>query len=130
MVSHKNAVPTPNKPVTGVPGNEKQEGKKSEGDDDLPRNGEPVGELGDEEQEGDEAEHHRGDPEFDPEPAVQFWCLGRLTIADQAKGQPVEVVEPMIEGVVTVIIPRGTAQTLVPLACRRNKMAADTSTCF
>lgn len=66
VVPHKNAIPTPSKPVTGVPGKEKQEGKKGEGDDDLPRNGEPAGELGDKEQEGDEAERRRGDPEFDP----------------------------------------------------------------
>lgn len=66
MVSHKNAVPTSSKPITGVPDNEKEKGKKSKGDDDLPRNGEPVGELGDEQQEGHQTEHRRGDPELDP----------------------------------------------------------------
>ncbi|KAK2082352.1 hypothetical protein P7K49_039810 [Saguinus oedipus] len=69
MVPHKDAVPTPSKSITGVPGREKQKGKESKEKDDRPRHREPAGKLGNEKQKRHKASECRGDPQFDPEPA-------------------------------------------------------------
>lgn len=81
MVPHKDAIPTPSKSITGIPGSEKQKGDESKDKDDLPRHREPAGELGNEKQKRNQGNGHCGDPQFDPEPAVQFWCLGCLAVA-------------------------------------------------
>lgn len=133
MVSHQDAVPTPSKAIAGVPGCKKEEGEQSEGHDDLPGNREPVGKLGDKEEKRDEADGCCGHPELDPQVTVQFWHLRCYAVAQETQGQAVEIAEPMIQGVVAVVVPGRTAQTLVPFSCKGHStgtVAAPAPSCF
>ena len=116
VVPHEHAVPAAGKAVAGEPAHEEEEGQQGEGQDHRPGDQEPAGAGGDEQEQGDEAQHHRGHPEPDPHPAVQLWSAERLAVAQELEGHPVEVVEAVVERVVAVVVAGRTAQTLVPLS--------------
>ena len=116
VVPHEHAVPAAGKAVAGEPAHEEEEGQQGEGQDHRPGDQEPAGAGGDEQEQGDEAQHHRGHPELDPHPAVQLWSAERLAVAQELEGHPVEVVEAVVERVVAVVVAGRTAQTLVPLS--------------
>ena len=116
VVPHEHAVPAAGKAVAGEPAHEEEEGQQGEGQDHRPGDQEPAGAGGDEQEQGDEAQHHRGHPEPDPHPAVQLWSAERLAVAQELEGHPVEVVEAVVERVVAVVVTGRTAQTLVPLS--------------
>ena len=116
VVPHEHAVPAAGKAIAGEPAHEEEEGQQGEGQDHRPGDQEPAGAGGDEQEQGDEAQHHRGHPEPDPHPAVQLRSAERLAVAQELEGHPVEVVEAMVERVVAVVVAGRTAQTLVPLS--------------
>ena len=116
VVPHEHAVPAAGKAIAGEPAHEEEEGQQGEGQDHRPGDQEPAGAGGDEQEQGDEAQHHRGHPEPDPHPAVQLRSAERLAVAQEFEGHPVEVVEAMVERVVAVVVAGRTAQTLVPLS--------------
>lgn len=133
MVSHQDAVPTPSEAIAGVPGCKKEEGEEREDHDDLPGNREPVGKFGDKEEKRYEANGCRGHPELDPEAPVQFWRLRCCAVAQETQGQAIEIVEPVVQGVVAVVVPGRTAQTLVPFSCKGHStgmVAAPAPSCF
>lgn len=116
VVPHEDAVPAADEPQAGEPGAEEQQDQAGRTPDEFPGNGDEPEGLAGRHREHPQRHHLRGEPKPPPQGHGHLRGPAWVTFADQRERHAIEVVEPVVQGVVAVVSAGFTVDALVPFS--------------
>lgn len=116
VISHQKTVRMNNERADEVRGRQEQDGHNGRPDDRRPRDGQEAGEFPSGEREGSEGHDVKAQVEFALQARTLLRHVPLGTISHQSERHSVEMVESVVEWMVTVIVGGLTVETQMPFS--------------